>query len=109
MRTIAGSPFPAMRYSMCTPSGSVASSVEPFADCVCSAAVVAAVSVEGDAAGALGAVFLLQADSVRAARIASVVIRPRGISGLRSIANGCMIPALEGLRRDAVHAAAATP
>jgi hypothetical protein len=71
MRTIAGSPLPATRYSICTPSGSVASSVEPTGEFVCAGAVVAAVSVVDDASGALGAVLLLQADNARITRMSN--------------------------------------
>jgi hypothetical protein len=49
----------------------VASSVEPLGEFVCAGAVVAAVSVVDDAAGALGPVFLLQADNVRITRMSN--------------------------------------
>jgi hypothetical protein len=60
-----------MRYSICTPSGSVASCVEPSREFGCAGAVVAALSVVDDAAGALGAVFLLQADNARITRMSN--------------------------------------
>src|SRR4030081_677765 len=75
---------------MCTPSGSVTSCGEPSGRAVAAGGVEAIVSVDADAAGALGSLFLLQADMARAVSAASVISRPR-VMNLSYCAGVCLL------------------